>query len=149
MASLFNKQNFISARFVNDRKTDIEVLFQGLNGPVACHVEIDTSQEGFKDLLKIVTIEQIQQTTTQFIEDQRKAVIEFHKKLIKADSSLTFTPAKQSTSVADLIFNFDPVAHKENLVAFKLEALDQPKLTAKTKKAIKEATSIAEIVKLF
>jgi hypothetical protein len=148
----FNKDNFISARFVNDRKMDIEVLFEGPTGISACFVEVDTSQEDFKELLKIVSLDQISENTSKWIKEQQQLVINLHKKIIDSgyrDSQNA--SVSNSIKVSELLLSFDTqnIKHKEALVEAKLEVLDSGSFTTEQKKQIKNAKSILELAKLI
>ena len=82
----FNKENFISARFINDLRTDIEVLFVGPTGTTAAYVQVDTSQEDLRNLLKIVSIDELNVATARWIEQQREIIFNFHKKIIEKNN---------------------------------------------------------------
>lgn len=146
----FNKENFVSARFVNERKTDIEVLFKNdLDEITATFVQADVDQEEFVQLLNIITVDEIQNTTNRWLRQQREAILNFHKTMFDNEIKKLESAAAPKSNLSEVIFNFNAKdkEHKDALTALKLEALDLEGLSQTKKKKIRDSKSIVDLVK--
>lgn len=146
----FNKENFVSARFVNERKTDIEVLYKNdLEEITAVFVQADADQEEFVTLLNIISVDEIQSATNEWLVQQHKAILNFHKVMFDNEMKRLEIDGVVKTNLSEVIFNFNAKdkEHKDSLTALKLEALDIEGLSQAKRKKIRDSKTIVDLVK--
>ena len=83
--SKFTRKNIFSARFVNDERTDIEVLLKNNKTKTldVYLVDTDPNDTEFQDLLKVYSLDNIEKDTVEFIEATVKADEEFKLAMIQ------------------------------------------------------------------
>lgn len=81
----FTRKNIFSARFVNDKRTDIEVLLKNNKTKTLDVYLVDTDPNDieFQNLLKVYSLDDIEKDTAEFIEATTKADEEFRLNMIK------------------------------------------------------------------
>ncbi len=153
----FNEQNILSARFIDNQKKDIEVLYKGPNDSIITHiVGVDSEQEDFIELLKIFTIDEIENNTKKWIQDQNEAFLEFNKRLIESgkisvDATFTNGDVYYKKDIVETLFFFDETkeSHKERLFEFKLHLFDLEKIqnaSDEIKDSIRQSKSPIDLI---
>lgn len=153
MPTLFNKDNFVSARYSTPNNTEVEVIFKLGDQLHATIVQVDYDQEEFKTLLNITTADKIAENTSKWVVEQRRALINFHQELI--NKKVVQMPHNEYAVLADetlaKILSFDPEdnLHEDFLVNLKITVLENEslQLTTTKKKNIRGATTPIDVFK--
>ena len=69
--AIFNDK-IVSAQFINSEKTLIEILYKEDGNVVPYVLEVDFTQEDFQDLLKELTLDEIEENTKSVLEQENK-----------------------------------------------------------------------------
>jgi Fe-S cluster biosynthesis and repair protein YggX len=128
----FNSDNLLSARYIDDEQTSIEILFlhKNQNVVIICPVEVEDAT--FNELLKYVTVSQIEEYTKEWNLKQYQAYIKHQQSLID-EGLLNIRPIEDDKFIEKLIdfsLDFDPEKeeHTEKLFRLKLELFDRPEV---------------------
>lgn len=116
---------FDTAVFTKEDRSVISAIFIDEKGErFAYHLEADVNQEAYNELLKFVTVEELEQWTRDQIANDREVLL-----------SLAFEEARAQgyeisndleSIVLSKIFGFDTEEHSEFLFKFKLKAFESP-----------------------
>lgn len=155
---MFYKDNIVSARYTNDKRDTIEVVYgDEQQNKIPMYVPVDANQPLFQELLKYIDLDSIEENTQKWIEGQRNNIISLHKALI--EKGIAKPPAAQEEDpvpvLASFLFNYDTKneEHVEALFRLKLEAFDIPVIDGAdvaTKDSIRQAPTpldLAVIIK--
>jgi len=163
----FTKETFLSARFTSDLRDNIEVKFQDRDQVSIGYVEVNAEDPTFKNLLTMTTVDEIEQNTLDFIDDQRQAILNFHKKLIESGIAQTNSPTSldHKTLDTDLLSQaimyhvFNPLnfgmneKHEEQLFSLKLAVFNDDdiaaNLTDDEKESLRSAETMLEFFRSF
>ena len=152
---LITKENFAQANFANDERSVIECLIQ--DGPeneyIPLSIEVDENNELFKELMALTTLDEIEKTTLQLIQDQRDAIEAYHIQLIeegKAQGKAEKAYDDDSyTQVLKAVVGAEPTnpdhLFKTKLEAFEIEQIiDAP---VEIKEAIRTTETQFDVIK--
>lgn len=155
--SIITTENYETAYFSDNERTFIEVLLktetEGEYEPLT--LEIDEDSEELKDLLNIVTLDDIEKNTLDKIKDERAGIEAFHIWLIESGKAiLPNNGTLDDNAISELIR--ETVGLKESseedlfkikLLAFELEQIvDAP---TEIKEDIRNATSQFEVLSIL
>tara|TARA_Y100000034_G_scaffold127373_1_gene180069 strand:- start:1076 stop:1594 length:519 start_codon:yes stop_codon:yes gene_type:complete len=134
---MIDKKNFITARYIDNERKNIEVLLRSDDDKtINPHIiEHDPDHPIFQELLKVTSIEEIHDTTTNFIRESRKTfkkvVLEIAKEdgLLKQDALTKEVQIEKPISeLIDKIFlediRYDNDQYKEEIFKTKLKAFE-------------------------
>ena len=149
-----NKNTFISAAFISDERDVVKVIHKKKDGSDGMqYVSVNPDFVDFQDLMKLITMDEIEKFTEVEAELQWKAVENLHVNLIKAGKVST---ANEDTpkNVFELIANFnnEEKEHSELLFELKLMAFDLDKVEnaeIEEKEKIRKATTPLELFNIL
>lgn len=150
----FTRKNIFSARFVNDERTDIEVLLKNNKTKTldVYLVDTDPNDTEFQNLLKVYSLDDIEKDTAEFIEAITKADEEFKIAMIEqgrlADSEVQPFNANDLLS---LLFDFK-AEDADKLFELKLAAFDLDIVNnadTDTKELIRKAETPLELLEII
>lgn len=150
--AIFSKK-IVSAKFINSDNTVIEVLYTEGDNIIPFILEVDYSNNDFKDLIDEYTLEQIETNTKEIREQQKKVfeeIIEARVKQRTKDavegekvllSSDIFTFLDEKANDPDFIFDFKVAMLDSELIS----NLDDKKLKVK----IRKSKSLFELLSIY
>jgi len=149
---MFTKKNFVSARYIDEAKENIEILLKDGDIIRPHIIEHDEASKDFKDLIKMVSVDDLYEKTVNHNREQREA-FEESIKIIAENEGLSFKNLKQD-EIFDIVIDALQEEHnEESLFRFKLKIFDIPSVkeskSRKIKADIRKATSITEAIVEF
>ena len=136
---MITKDNFIEARYIDSERINIEVLLKDGKKAIPHIIEHNPDHPTFQELMKVTSIEDIHDTTTNFIKESRKSFKKMVLNIAKADGMLksktnTITKEieveveKPISELIDTIFlediRYDNEQYKEEIFKTKLKAFE-------------------------
>ena len=153
------KDNFVSARFCDNDRTQIEVFVKGDNeGEVFPHIiELDPNHPDYKNLITIITLPEIHEYTDEWCNQQRKKfkeeildiakregiISEQNTKEVKVEK--TFTEMLETVFSTEHDYNSENV--KEQLFKAKLYAFEMPHIKDSDNRDLKAKLRKSETIK--
>ena len=150
---MITKKDFVSARYIDNEKKNIEILLKNDNDEVNPHIiEHDEESADFKSLVKIITVDELHESTVNHNRVQRKA-FEESIKIIAENEGLSFKNLKQDEVFNIIIDTLQEAIDEESLFRFKLKIFDIPSVkeskSRKIKADIRKATTITGVITEF
>jgi len=149
---MITKKSFVSARYIDEAKENIEILLKDGDIIRPHIIEHDEASKDFKDLIKMVSVDDLHEKTVNHNREQREAFENEVKRLAEGEG-LTFKNLQQD-EVFDIVINtIMEVTNAEDLFKFKLKVFDVPSVkenkSRNIKAEIRKATTIAEVISAF
>lgn len=147
---MFNSENFVNARFTNEEKNAIEVIYLEGDQNIAYNVEVNPEDPTFQLLMSFTNLDDIDQFTKDMNEATAAAIQDF---ILNNTTSIT-TEAPARISGFEFTFRFDPTneAMVEELFLLKLEAFDYEEVmnsSNEAKDAIRNAQTPIELISII
>ena len=118
-----NNENFISARYVDNEKKHVEILYKDGEQTLGHVIEHDTQHPDWQELMAMTTIDELHANTHAYIKQSQKDFKSYVMKMAKEDGLVKEVVAELSTKfydeVFEFFFNYDD-KQKEMLFNFKL-----------------------------
>ena len=132
---MITKDNFIEARYIDSERINIEVLLKDGKKAIPHIIEHNPDHPTFQELMKVTSIEDIHDTTTNFIKESRKSFKKMVLNIAKADGMLKQNVVtkevqieKSLSELIDTIFlediRHDNEQYKEEIFKTKLKAFE-------------------------
>jgi hypothetical protein len=132
---MITKDNFIEARYIDSERINIEVLLKDGKKAIPHIIEHNPDHPTFQELMKVTSIEDIHDTTTNFIKESRKSFKKMVLNIAKADGMLKQNVVtkevqieKSLSELIDTIFlediRYDNEQYKEEIFKTKLKAFE-------------------------
>jgi hypothetical protein len=152
---LITKENFVDAYFGDNERSVIECLIgnEEVGGFDAITMTVDEDDELFKELMQVVTLDEVEKNTLIRIEDMTKAIEDYHIALIEEGKAKPPVESDEElVAVADILNDiiYDN-ADEQQLFTIKLQAFEiQDIIDAPTevKENIRTAESIFEVIRI-
>jgi len=142
----------LTARFTDNDRTTILAEWADnadTNTIRAQYISVDENDVNFKNLIKIYTLDQIEEDTIEYGKQIQKRIIDFHQKLI--DSGEISTSAFQEKSdntnydkLFNFIFKFNSEYHDEGLFNMKLAVFEIEEISDCEDSGLKESIRTAK-----
>jgi hypothetical protein len=117
------KENFISARYVDNEKKIVEILYKMGDKNIPHIIEHDTEHPDWQQLMTITNLDEIHFNTHNFIKQSQKDFRKMVMKIAEDEGMVKDVVAELSTpfygEVFEFFFNYDD-KQKEMLFNFKL-----------------------------
>ena len=147
------KENFISARYIDNEKKIVEILYKMGDKNIPHIIEHDTEHPDWQQLMTITNLDDIHLTTHNFIKQSQKDFKKMVMKIAKEDGLVKEVVAELSTKfydeVFEFFFNYDD-KQKEMLFNFKLFIFEKDfvknSTDTETKSAMRKAQSPIEVI---
>ncbi len=123
----------ISARFVNNEKDTIEILWKSPKDEIRSeYIEVKDGSPQYEELLKLVSLDEIHEMTFKWIKDQRE---EFEKTVMQIAEEEGLVQQKEKVDHVDLILQLLTTKEVDKEMLFKLKlALFELDVVKKNKK---------------
>jgi hypothetical protein len=116
-------ENFITARYIDNAKKNVEILYKDGDKVIPHIIEHDTEHPDWQQLMTITSLDEIHLNTHNYIKQSQKDFKKMVMKIAKEDGLVKEVIAELSTKFYDEIFefffNYDD-KQKEMLFNFKL-----------------------------
>ena len=150
---MITKKDFVSARYIDNERKNIEILLKNDNDEVNPYIiEHDEESTDFKSLVKIITVDELHESTVNHNRVQRTAFEDVVKGIAEAEG-LTFKNLKQDELFDIIIDTIIEEANPEDLFKFKLKIFDIQSVkeckSREVKAEIRKAKTIAEVISAF
>lgn len=149
---MITKKTFISARYIDEAKENIEILLKDGDITRPHIIEHDEASQDFKALTKLISIDELHESTVNYNREQRKA-FEESIKIIAENEGLSFKNLKQDEIFDIIVDTLQEVIDEENLFRFKLKIFDIPSVqeskSRKIKADIRKATTMTGVIAEF
>ena len=120
---MITKKTFISARYIDEAKENIEILLKDGDITRPHIIEHDEASQDFKALTKLISIDELHESTVNHNREQREA-FESMVKGIAEGEGLTFKNLEQD-EIFDIVINtITEEIDAESLFKFKLKIFD-------------------------
>lgn len=147
------KENFISARYIDNEKKIVEILYKMGDKTIPHIIEHDTEHPDWQQLMTITNLDDIHLTTHNFIKQSQKDFKKMVMKIAKEDGLVKEVVAELSTKfydeVFEFFFNYDD-KQKEMLFNFKLFIFEKEfvknSTDTETKAVMRKAQSPIEVM---
>jgi hypothetical protein len=147
------KENFISARYVDNEKKIVEILYKMGDKNIPHIIEHDTEHPDWQQLMTITNLDEIHLNTHNFIKQSQKDFRKMVMKIAKEDGLVKEVVAELSTKfyeeVFEFFFNYDD-KQKEMLFNFKLFIFEKEfvknNTDTETKAVMRKAQSPIEVM---
>ena len=147
------KENFISARYIDNEKKIVEILYKMGDKNIPHIIEHDTEHPDWQQLMTITNLDDIHLTTHNFIKQSQKDFKKMVMKIAKEDGLVKEVVAELSTKfydeVFEFFFNYDD-KQKEMLFNFKLFIFEKEfvknSTDTETKAVMRKAQSPIEVM---
>ena len=109
----------ISARFVNNEKDTIEILWKSPKDEIRSeYIEVKDGSPQYEELLKLVSLDEIHEMTFKWIKDQRE---EFEKTVMQIAEEEGLVQQKEKVDHVDLILQLLTTKEVDKEMLFKLK----------------------------
>ena len=147
------KENFISARYIDNEKKIVEILYKMGDKNIPHIIEHDTEHPDWQQLMTITNLDDIHLTTHNFIKQSQKDFKKMVMKIAKEDGLVKEVVAELSTKfydeVFEFFFNYDD-KQKERFFNFKLFIFEKEfvknSTDTETKAVMRKAQSPIEVM---
>ena len=123
------KENFITARYIDNDKRQVEVLYKKGDETIEYVLQHDTSHPDWKHLMTITTIDKLHENTHTFIKKSQKDFREHVKRIAEAEGILNEVKAGLNTEFYKELYKFfyeyDDSKSKEELFNLKLHVFEK------------------------
>ena len=116
---MITKKNYITANFIDNERKNIEILLKDGDITRPHIIEADEDNSDYKDLLKIVTVDELHEQTHQAKKAESDAFMEFAIQMAK-DDGLVQQEEKTKTYPALVDALFNNVENEDDMFALKL-----------------------------
>ena len=146
---------FYNAYFIDNEKNNVEVLWKDMDNKdtfVSEVIEADENHPDFQKVLEHTTIDELHETTFQFIKDQRK---KFEQDVLEIARRESLIETTEKVNKADLLLEIilQEEVDKEMLFKIKLALFEHDKIKNSDDRALKtrlrKAATIAEAIGVF
>jgi hypothetical protein len=157
---LITKENFVDAIFANDERSIIECLIgnEEIGGFDAISINVDENDNLFKELMQVVTLDDVEKSTLIRIEDTNKAIQDYHIALIEEGKAVSPQVEEEEPTayVSDILHNIiygncNGKVDEEQLFIVKIQAFELPDIMdapTEIKESIRTAPSLFEVIKI-
>lgn len=146
---MINEENFISARYIDNEKENIEILLKDGDIVRPYIIEHDEDSADFKALTKLITVDELHEKTINHNKEERKAFEDMVKGIAEAEG-LTLKDLKQDEIFDIVIDTIIEETNPEDLFKFKLKIFDIQSVkeckSREIKAEIRKAKTIAEVI---
>ena len=147
------KENYISARYTDNEKKIVEMLYKEGDKVISHIIEHDTEHPDWQELMAITNLDEIHLNTHNFIKQSQKDFKKMVMKIAKEDGLVKEVVAELSTKfydeVFEFFFNYDD-KQKEMLFNFKLFIFEKEfvknSTDTETKAIMRKAQSPIEVM---
>ena len=147
------KENFISARYVDNEKKIVEILYKMGDKNIPHIIEHDTEHPDWQQLMTITNLDEIHFNTHNFIKQSQKDFRKMVMKIAEDEGMVKDVVAELSTpfygEVFEFFFNYDD-KQKEMLFNFKLFIFEKEfvknSTDTETKAEMRKAQSPIEVM---
>ena len=143
-----------SARFTDNARTTILALWADNNNPNILResfMAVDETNVKFKNLLKIYTLDQIEEDTIEFGKQIREDIVAFHKQLIEdgqvsTPNNVEDNGARVNEDLIEFVckYNEKQDEHSESLFELKLAIFDIEEIANSSDDTFKESIRVAK-----
>ena len=143
-----------SARFTDNARTTIVASWTDNDNPNTVresYMVVDETNAKFKNLLKIYTLDQIEEDTEEYGKREQENIIAFHKRLIENGQASTTNNVEDNGARVneDLIefvckYNEKQDEHSESLFELKLAIFDMEEIAESSDDTLKESIRVAK-----
>jgi hypothetical protein len=140
---MITKKSFVSARYIDEAKENIEILLKDGDIIRPHIIEAKDNAPEFEELLKIISLDEIHELTYKSIKDGRKAFEDMVMKIAEAEG---LVEATRKTDEVQLIIDIitTEIVDKEKLFKLKLSLFEMEKVKNSKARANKTALRKAE-----
>jgi hypothetical protein len=146
-------ENFITARYIDNEKKNVEILYKDGDKNISHIIEHDTEHPDWQELMLITTVEDLHANTHSYIKASQKDFRKMVMQIAKEDGLVKEVVAELSTKFYDEIFefffNYDD-KQKEMLFNFKLFIFEKEfvknSTDTETKAVMRKAQSPIEVM---
>tara|TARA_B110000240_G_C13151984_1_gene305675 strand:+ start:44 stop:502 length:459 start_codon:yes stop_codon:yes gene_type:complete len=140
---MITKKSFVSARYIDEAKENIEILLKDGDITRPHIIEAKDNAPEFEELLKIISLDEIHELTYKSIKDGRKAFEDMVMKIAEAEG---LVEATRKTDEVQLIIDIitTEIVDKEKLFKLKLSLFEMEKVKNSKARANKTALRKAE-----
>lgn len=128
---MFTEKNFIEAYFPNNKKDNIKVLYSDGEYRKPHYVPVDPDHSDFQKLLKIVTLDEIEEKTQEVIDLEFEAVKEIQRVVLEEnkDNRSSTKADLEPIDMLNFILNFEEdinenKSNEERLFSLKIACFD-------------------------
>ena len=142
------------ARFTDNARTTILALWADNNNPNILResfMAVDETNVKFKNLLKIYTLDQIEEDTIEFGKQIREDIVAFHKQLIEdgqvsTPNNVEDNGARVNEDLIEFVckYNEKQDEHSESLFELKLAIFDIEEIADSSDDTLKESIRVAK-----
>lgn len=151
------KENFVTARYIDNDKKQIEILYTKGDETIGHVIQHDNSHPDFKELLEIISIDDLHSNTVAFIKNSQKDFREHVKRIAQAEGMIQEVTAELSTKfykeLYDMFYAYDDDKMKEKLFNLKLFIFEKDEVKnsqdTETKAAMRKAATPLEFFNEF
>ena len=150
---MITKKNYITANFIDNERKNIEILLKDGDITRPHIIEADENNSDYKDLLKIVTVDELHEQTHQAKKAESDAFMEFAIQMAKdgglVQQEVALEKTKLYPALVDAVFN--NLENEDDMFALKLalfevkEIRDSKNTAAKTK--LRKSTTKFDILR--
>ena len=151
------KENFISARYIDNDKKQVQVLYKKGDETLEHVMEHNGEHPDWKELMSIVSIDDLHANTVAFIKNSQKDFREHVKRIAQADGLIQEVTAELSTKfykeLYDMFYDYNEDKMKEKLFNLKLFVFEKDEVKnsqdTDTKAAMRKAATPLEFFNEF
>ena len=92
-----NSENFISARYVDNEKKHVEILYQQGDDTMGHVIEHDTEHPDWQELMTLTSVDELHANTHAYIKQSQKDFKSYVMKMAKEDGLVKEVVAELST----------------------------------------------------
>ena len=101
-----NNDNFISARYIDNEKKHVEILYKDGEQTLGHVIEHNTEHPDWLELMTLTTIDELHANTHAYIKQSQKDFKSYVMKMAKEDGLVKEVVAELSTKFYDEVFEF-------------------------------------------
>tara|TARA_B100000902_G_scaffold111033_1_gene112414 strand:+ start:433 stop:909 length:477 start_codon:yes stop_codon:yes gene_type:complete len=147
------KDNFITARYIDNEKKNVEILYKDGDKNISHIIEHDIQHPDWEELMAITSIDELHANTHAYIKASQKDFKKMVMKIAKEEGLVKEVVAELSTKfydeVFEFFFNYDD-KQKEMLFNFKLFIFEKEfvknSTDTETKAIMRKAQSPIEVM---
>lgn len=147
------KDNFITARYIDNEKKNVEILYKDGDKNISHIIEHDIQHPDWEELMSITSIDELHANTHAYIKASQKDFKKMVMKIAKEEGLVKEVVAELSTKfydeVFEFFFNYDD-KQKEMLFNFKLFIFEKEfvknSTDTETKAIMRKAQSPIEVM---
>lgn len=130
----------IEAYYTNEENTTIEIIYQDGKKAICHYLEADRSHPDFKDLIREISEEKIQQNT---VARNKEAMNQLNRVVAGRMSVAKSETIDHVDSINDFVIGYTAKNHSENLFNLKLKIFELPVVKQNTNTELKDRIRLA------